>query len=436
MGLHYLRSLAYISAASAANLESSYFGASDLDTDDMVTVKRIFISPNAKWPEGLQATLLDDRVLESAPLRKVGGVPKIPLCHAKFVSVPGVFFGRTPMMDILSLQKTRNKLEAIMLKTSFASGFPIITAPQGTRLSTNKFSPMAFVEYENLGNASATPRVWPGQAIASSTSEYMDRIDSMIDELSGVIDSLRGTTQNISGTPAALIETQIERGLSKFGPSFRSISETYRLLVVHAIELFKEFGVTPKIVNALGPDGSWRMQKFVGADFAGSINVVVDSDSEQPRSKRAEEAALFSAINGGIIDVRNPKIAKKLRDKLGLNGLEPELEKELDQISREHEMMTNGQTPPVLPLIENYDLHLEKHRVFFMQNEDEGVRARVMEHITNTIKAQAMEPMQIQMITGVPPPMPMDEGGEPEQKGAGGLLPAFNGQGANQPVPQ
>ena len=191
-------------------------------------VKRLFMKPSDKYPEGLYVVACGDKVLEKGTLPKTKeGEPFIPISHIPFDKVPGAAFGRTPMDDIIPKQIQRNKIESMMELIIFRMASPIWLIPNGTVMHGMSGEPGSTVEYSLVGDKAAKPDRIPGEQIPSSIPMAIEKIDRDIEDLASTFEALKGQLP-AAGTPNVAIENLIEQGLTRFGPALRNMGEGWR----------------------------------------------------------------------------------------------------------------------------------------------------------------------------------------------------------------
>jgi len=447
LGQKYLESIGYISADLGLG-DYAYFSDHRVSR---ATIKRIFIRPNADWPEGLYAVQAGDNVVESMPLPKTAeGEPFIPIVQTKFDSIPGAFYGKTPMNDVIPKQMQRNRLESLMELISIRMANPVWMMPEGTRASSFSGEPGFIMRYGQIGDKSAPPQRIPGEQIGSSLFNWLNKIDDDIEGLASTFDAMKGQAP-YSGAPGIVIDKLVEQGMSRFGPTLRNFGETYRVWMKHQIELFRVFGNQEKMLSSMGENKQWKFSKFSRADFSGAVDVRIESDSAVPRSQDAESAKIMSAINMGLVRIDDPmdrhKILKKmqigsmskviddnvtytLREHDALLGMHPMEVEEITIMIRDAQADQTGQTPmPQLPIkgnavLEDHEVAIQKHRAFFLSEEGKPFEAIGEVHVAWHMSIIDAMAMGVPDEKGSPTPKAQPQDRQPVQGVPNGGLPS------------
>ncbi|MFQ5493629.1 MAG: hypothetical protein ACE5DX_05740 [Candidatus Dojkabacteria bacterium] len=404
IGQKYLESLGYISADLGLG-DYAYF------RDHRIlraTVKRIYVRPNEDWPEGLYAVQAGDRLAEAMPLpQTVEGKPFIPIVQAKFDAIPGAFYGKTPMNDIVPKQLQRNRLESLMELISIRMANPVWMMPEGTRMGSFSGEPGAILRYNQVGDKSTPPQRIPGEQITQSLFNWLEKIDSDIEELASMFDAIKGKAP-YSGAPGVVVDQLIEQGMNRFGPTLRGIGETWRQWMQQQIEMYRAYGDDEKIASTMGDNKRWKFSKFSRADFDGAVNVRIETDSVVPRSEAAQTDKIMNAIQTGLIDLSDPMDRHKILKKINLGSLSSLIDENVTSAVREHDMLLEmqpeeveaitmavreaqqdltGQTPPppiplkAVALVHDDNVHIIKHRSFAISEEGKPFEAIMQVHI-------------------------------------------------------
>jgi hypothetical protein len=374
--LNYLESLGYIcpDAYTTGNVHGRQKARRAI-------VKRLFMKPSDKYPEGLYVVACGDKVLEKGSLPKTKeGRPFIPIAHIPFDKVPGAALGRTPMDDLLPKQIQRNKIESLMELIIFRMASPQWTAPSGTILHGLNGEPGTLIEYSLVGDKSTAPQRIPGEQIPSSLPMAIEKIDRDIEDLVSTFEALKGQLP-AAGTPNVAIENLIEQGLTRFGPALRNMGEGWRQWMIHQLEFFRIYGQTERYLAKKGATSRWKVDKFKGADITGAVNVRVESDSTTPRSTQVETAKTLEAVNSKLVDITDPNIRYEVLRRLKLQDLMSDVDGDKLQAVKENEGMAMGQPAQVTPFVDNPVVHILEHKKAFWEAEDHQVKQLIAQHI-------------------------------------------------------
>ncbi len=344
-------------------------------------VKRLFMKPSEKYPEGLYVVACGDKVLEKnvLPLTKEGK-PFIPIAHIPFDKVPGAALGRTPMDDVLQKNITRNKIESLIELIIFRMAAPIWLIPNGTVMHGMTGEPGSQVEYSLVGDKAAKPDRIPGEQIPSTLPMWIEKIDRDIEDLVSTFEALKGQLP-AAGTPNVAIENLIEQGLTRFGPALRNMGEGWRQWMMHQLEFFRMYGQADRYLAKKGVTAQWSVQKFKGADILGAVNVKIESDSTTPRSSHIETAKTLEAVNTKLVDIADPNVRYEVLRKLKLQDLMSDVDGDKLQAVKENESMASGGEVHVTPFVDNPVIHIPEHKKAFWESADPVIKQIIAQHI-------------------------------------------------------
>lgn len=403
LGQKYLESIGYISADLGIG-DYAYFRDHRIER---ATVKRLWVRPNEKYPEGLYAVKAGDKLVEGPmPLPKnSAGEPMLNIVQFKFDAIPAAFFARTPMNDIVPKQIQRNKLESLMELISLRMANPVWLIPEGTRMANFSGEPGAILKFTQVGDRSAPPQRIPGEQITESLFKWLEKIDDDIERLAATFDVLKGKAP-YSGAPGVVVDLLIEQGMTRFGPALRNVSEGWREWMQIELELFKKYPSGDRILSVAGENAPWKVKHFSNADIQGSVNVRVESDSTVPRSEHAQSARILAAIQSGLVQMDDPMDKLRVLKKLHLSDLAKTIDEDVVSAVKEHEKLlgmsreevealsilvqdaqqqNNGEIPllpiRVKPFIDNDQVHIQKHRSFALSDEGAPYEVILSVHI-------------------------------------------------------
>lgn len=366
LGIHYLESIGYVSSDHGLH----EFATSKDQTIPRVTVKRMLLRPNDRYPDGLYVVAAKGVILEQVPLPKTPeGKPIFPLVHLKFDDVPGAFFGRTPMYDLVQKQIQRNRLESLIELMTMRMASPIWVVPEGTVVKGwNVGEPGSVLRYALVGDKAQAPDRLPGEQIPNSLIVWLNKLDADFEELASTFEVLKGEAP-FSGVPGVVVQQLLEQGMSRFGPAFRSIADGYRQWMKIQLELFRVYGTTPRMLRVMGENARWKISKFTQADLCGAVDVRIESESTVPRSEMVEAAKVLEAVNIGLIDILDPDVRRTVLKKLQLGDMIKSVDEQVLDAVKENEKMALGEEVPVKPFLDDHIVHIAKHKSFALSEE-------------------------------------------------------------------
>ena len=345
-------------------------------------VKRLYMKPSDKYPEGLYAVTCGDKVLEKNSLPKTKeAVPKpfIPVAQIKFDSVMGAAWGRTPMDDVIQKNIQRNKIESLSELIILRMGAPVWLIPQGTTIQGLSGEPGSQLNYSMIGDKAGVPSRIPGEQIPASVIQFIAMIDKDIEDLVSTFEALKGQAP-YSGAPNIAIENLIEQGLTRFGPSLRNIGEGYRTWMKHQLEYLRTYGLAERFFAKKGENTKWQVDKFIGANITGAVNVRIESDSTIPRSHQIKVNKVLGAVNAGLLSPQNPNERYNILRELEIQHL-ADGDGDVTAAIKENELMLSGYPVQVTPFIDNHPIHIFQHKKAWQSTDDPQLKQILAVHV-------------------------------------------------------
>jgi hypothetical protein len=311
--------------------QTGRFGVTGQGQNTKVTERWYWQLPNATYPDGLLAIKVGTQAIAyagplpySAPPENDGDQRKYFLPTVCFPQklVPGTAFAKTVANDLAPKQAQRNRWESIIEACGMRMGSPIWLKPNGANVTNLTGDPGNIVSYNAVGPNAAKPERLAGQPIPVSFVEFLERIDHTFEELAATFDVIKGARPEGISAGIALQILQ-ERNLSRYGPLFILWEQAWAEWARQALEIFREFVTEPRLLRIKGRDGQWQVQKFLGADLQGRIDVIPEAASSNPRSSLLDKAEMEQLIAMGIIDRNDPEIKWKVLETYGRTNMTP-----------------------------------------------------------------------------------------------------------------
>jgi hypothetical protein len=294
---------------------------SGISTNNRVTERWYWELPSATYPDGLLAivvggsTLVYGKKLPYAAKLADGGLrPFLPFTWFPQKLVPGTFWPKTVADDVALLQTDRNKWQSALMLCGMRMGMPIWLRPRGANvagLTQGGGEAGAVLDYNALGPGNAKPERIPGQPLPMSFLEYIAQIDASIEKLAKTFDILKGARPEGVSAGIALQILQ-ERGLSAYGPLFIMWETGWAHWADQAIEIFRQYATEERLLKIKGRDGQWQVEKFIGADLQGRVDVIAEAGSSTPRSTLADRAEIEQLMMYGVVNPRDPETQGKI----------------------------------------------------------------------------------------------------------------------------
>ena len=315
--------------------EGGYGGG---ENEEGVTEYELWYKPCDKYPDGLIARFVgesnpivlhlekQEAVPGSMPYVDAEGLPVFPFSHAAYEHVGGRVLGSGALDPIIQKQDQLNQLDSMLLMTLQRASSPIMLEPKGAEVEKFTGEPGLVVKWNPLtvqGNAKPEWLIGPGPH--ASTFQIREQYLQDIEELSGTFDIMKGSKP--SGVEAfsalALLD---ERSKSRFASVFQSRGDAYANNAQVQLELVRTFGPDKITESVLAPNRKYTLQTFMKADLQGSVSVVVENGTQQPKTSLGRRAAIEHLNQLGFINPADPDQAYKVFQEFGCTYLSPSLD--------------------------------------------------------------------------------------------------------------
>lgn len=308
----------------------------------------MYCLPTNEFPEGLQVVFINDEIVELDVLmykKRVDDreVPYIPIIHIGNERVPGSIWHRTKQDDVAPKQAERNKLQSFILLWIYSMSGGKWLEPDGVDMDTPTGQPNQVMKY-TPGLGGAKPELVNGIPVHIVLLRLLEMADKEIEDLAGSYDVLKGQLPKGLNTAAGL-RMLTERAFSRHNEMIRNWERGLEDVTMQQIEILRQFGIEERKKTFENDMGNWETKTFTNADLQGGIEIKVEPGSTIPRSKAAEDAAIFESITAGLINPNDPKVNYKILEKLGQTDLASGVGEDIkDAVKEWKDFLKTGQT--------------------------------------------------------------------------------------------
>jgi hypothetical protein len=311
--------------------------------------------PDETYPQGLLAIVLGRaHVAHAGPLPygalQNGGdrKPFLPTVHFPQHLVPGTAFAKTVADDVALLQAKRNRWESICEAAGMRIGSPVWLEPVGCNVSNLTGDPGQRIKYQTIpGSPGVKPERIAGQGIPLSFIQRIEKIDQEIEQVAATFDVIKGSKPEGVSAGIALQILQ-ERGMSRFGPLFILWEAAWAQQAYQMLEIFRQFATEERLLRIKGRDGAWEVQKFIGADLAGRVDVIPEAGSSMPRSTMVERAEMEQAVGLRLLNPGDPETRFHMLEKFGMTHMLSSLKADTKNAIMDNEAFTALAQDPTL----------------------------------------------------------------------------------------
>jgi hypothetical protein len=400
-------------------------------------------APDRDFPNGLAAVELD-----GIPLY-IGDLPAgmdYSWSHAGYFRVPGRFWFRGAVEDLIQPQEQINKLEQFLeLNDAFNSNpKTLVPIESGIAEGSIRNIPGKVIRYKFPFEPKPLPGVdMPPQVIQRRAMyvQEMEEISSVRNVMMG--DAPPGVTAGVAlnrlGEEAEGMFAPIQRRWEKFIERDQTLK----------LKLVQRYYNIPRYLAVRREGQLQEVHDFVGSQLKDNVRVKVEAGSYRPRSKAGQQQLMIDALGMGLIPgvFQDPDQMRLFLEKLGVEGFEPAEGLDTKRARWENEMLMRsvGHEQIQRDSADNDMIHLMVHTN--NRKTDDYLRLPIhvkqrcilheVEHIMAIIQFQGQptdNPVPAEediepASTGGPPGQ--EEGGPPGQEGEGN---AQDQGGSQEPV--
>lgn len=306
--------------------------------DEGVTEYEVWMKPTKDYPDGLVFRVIgdgndpkivhleDESLPGPLPYKDADGSPLFTFTHATFEHVGGRILGSGALDQIIQKQDQLNQLDSQILLCLQRMANPVWLEPKGAEIQKLTGMPGLVIKWNPLTvGGQAKPERIAGLPIDASLMALREQYLKDIEELSGTFDILKG--QKPAGVEAfSAIQALIERSQARFSSVFKSRGNAYKDWYKFAIELEREFGPDERVRQTMTPARTWTYQIFKNTQLQGSVNVVIEDGSQQPKTSLGMRAAVEHASSLGLLDMKDPETQYEGLKLFGLTRMIPSLD--------------------------------------------------------------------------------------------------------------
>lgn len=329
-----------------------------------------FERPSKHRPNGLMAIIVGDEHLVY-----YGDLPysRIPLVQTVCHEVPGQFFGRSVIEDLIPLQRTYNgcinSIHEYIRRLSLGNFFVEEGSIDIEEYETHGLEPGAFLVYRKGYNP---PTPVPNGTLPTEIMTERYNLKNDMEYVAGVSQLMvsgNAPQSNMSGTAISNLMDIDNTRLSLTGDHIRG---SVRKLAVLWLEIYKRYATTYRVVNYVGTNNIGKALVW-SADDINSYDVEYATENELLMSEDMQKQRFFDAYNMGLFTDDGGRIPERVKlaalefmkagsygDIMSLNTLQ------MQAAQRENAFFENG----VMPKVSEFDehaVHIEEHMRYILQ---------------------------------------------------------------------
>lgn len=438
----YMDSLSYVTSSFGF---TTGLGAPTLPEEAPVRVTELWHLPTPAYPQGLYSIRFgtSDELVKGMPLpsKRKDGRLFLPIVHFGIDIVPGRFWRKTRLDDLVYKQNQRNLVEAMIMLIIQRMGSPGWLIPRGSQPEKITGAPGIKVLYTAVsagGTHAEKPERFSGENIPQTLLLWLNKIDDDMERVSGTFFLQGGDTP--PGVHAASALAYLgERAQQAMSPLLKSYEKGWAEWAEQALEIFRTRASEPRI-QVTGGENRWETERLIASDLEGEIEAQAEAGSSFPQSQAAKRETASQLINMRIINPQDPMTAYNILQQAGMANMAGAVNEDFKIAASEFDAFLKGQQPVVDPVFDNHMAHFVQHsrdaksdKYRTMAPEQKALWTQhALQHQT-IIQQQQMAQMQLAQGQQQPP-----QQAQPQQpQGRGQTIPQIkNPQSGEQLQPQ
>lgn len=412
-----------------------------------VIEKQLWIRPCRLFPLGKFVVVAGGKVLHHGDFPYKHG--RLPYIHVKDVHVPGRFWGRSEIEDLIPIQKQINAKASRVSEIFNLHANPKWFNPRNSGVDRDDLNNSADEVIDH--NPGSAPVAHTPPPLPAYTSEAIARDLQDFDDISGQREATRGEAPGRVDSASGIMALQ-EADDSRLGPLNRHMYTQIAEIFSQLLSLAHEFYTEKRLIRIAGESGRVEVREFVGKDlapgsgFSGKFDVRIRVGSGLPLSRAARAQFAISLVQQGVIDVNDPKQRESFLRIVEIGGPRSSLFMTAEELRAQANLENADMSVGIEHAVNQWDdhtAHIDAHKShmrrpqFLLEAEEKPEIIRMFEqHIfvheqmqmlemaKHAQQQQFMAPPQQQQAGGPlqgPPQAPGSEEMMEQQQGQGGM---------------
>jgi hypothetical protein len=383
-------------------------------------------APDKDFPNGMSFVELDGLPLHIDTLPEGSDYS---YSHCGYFRVPGRFWFRGAVEDMLHPQEQINKLEQFLELNDGFNANPLWLVPTESGIAEGSMRniPGKVVRFKYPFEPKREQGVDMPPQVIQRRAMYVQELEQ-ITGLQGVI-----MGQAPQGVTAGVALNRLgEEAEGMFSPIQRRWETFIERDQTLKMKLVQRYYTMPRYLSVKREGGIQEVLDFIGANLKNNVRVTIQAGSYRPRSKAGQQQLMIDALSMGLLPgvMTDPDQLTKFLERLGVDGFAPPEGLDSKRAGWENEMLVraSGHEQVQRDSSDNDMLHLQNHTNYrktddflrlpmhvkqrFVMHEIEHLQAIIMAEGRNTADPQPPEE-DLQPLSGPGGPSGGDgEGGD------------------------
>lgn len=377
-----------VANANGLDVESTIMGIGHRTMDNAVKVVTYFERPSRRYPDGRMIIIINDEHLVY-----YGDLPykRIPIVQVVCREVPGQFFGKSVIEDLIPKQRALNgcinRIHEYIKRIAIQGFFVEEGTVDIDELEENGAAPGAMIKYKPSGN--------PPRPIENGNlpSEIMIERQNLIRDMeytAGVSQLMTSGSVPAGVTSGKALDSIKETDDTRLSLTGDHIRNSIKNLAQMWLEIYKKYATTSRVVNYVGTNNVASAIIWSNEDI-NSYDVEFVTENELLMSEEMQRQRFFEAYNMGLFTDASGKIPERVKlqalEHMSAGNYSEIMNINLLQVQaaqRENVFFENGILPEISPFDDD-NIHYEEHLRYVLQMKFQILKMKKPEY------AKAME---------------------------------------------
>lgn len=347
--------------------------------DDAVKVITYFERPSRRYANGRLIIILN-----SDKLVYYGDLPysKIPIVQMMCREVPGQFFGKSAIEDLIPRQRAYNGclnriheyIKRIALNSMIAEDGSIDIE----EFEENGAAPGAILTYRRGANP---PQPLPNGVLPSEIMAERQQLKNDMEYIAGTSQLMVNGALPSGVTSGTAIENLMAVDNTRLSLTGDYIRNSIKNLAIVWLEIYKKYATTQRILNFVGKNDIGNVLVWSQNDI-NSYDIDYTTENELIMSEETQKQRFIDAFNMGLFVEKDGTIPERVKirmlESMKLNNYSEIMSIHALQIQaaqRENSFFDNGIIPEVTEF-DDHDVHLDEHMRYYYQMDFQLLKAK------------------------------------------------------------
>lgn len=338
----------------------------DREQEEVVTVRKLWIPPSKRMPEGRLIVATKDVLLENVPHPLKEMRIRYPFAKVDYAPQSLRFWSKGMIEELLYPQMEFNRTRRVAHEIRDLLGQPKVTAERGSGVGPIT-SDAGQMVWHNRG--------FPAPAYMQVTTDHQMHeliANHCLDDLNTSaaqqdVTQAKGEPGVRSGIAIQMLQEQDDRAI---GPAVKSGERAIEAVGQMILRFAAKYYDAPRVINIHGEGRFGDVLYFQGSDLRGNDNVVITAGSLMPRSPAVEMEKMSTAWQAGMLNPQNPihlRLALKTLNVGNSDQLFAQLEADERRASIENILFSSPDPESGFPQVRDFDdhmVHIEVHNQY------------------------------------------------------------------------